>query len=79
MPVTVAEGVVEVTADAKGVPEKIARDIESGTDKAEKAGRSVGKGVFGGLMARGAPSASAPRSPDGSRAASARPRTSTKR
>ena len=48
--IVLAEGVVEVTADAKGVPREIARDIEDGESLTKKAGENVGKQVFGGII-----------------------------
>lgn len=48
--IVLAEGVVEVTADAKGVPREIAKDIEDGESVTKKAGESVGKSVFGGIV-----------------------------
>lgn len=48
--VVLAEGVVEVTADAKGVPRAIAKEIESGEVVTKQAGANVGKQVFGGII-----------------------------
>ncbi len=48
--IVLAEGVVEVTADAKGVPREIAKDIEDGESVTKKAGENVGKSVFGGIV-----------------------------
>lgn len=45
-----AEGVVEVTADAKGVPREIAKDIEDGQVATRQAGEGIGKSVFGGII-----------------------------
>lgn len=50
MPVTVAEGIVEVTADAKGVPRQIANDIEKGQVATHEAGKKIGTQVFGGIV-----------------------------
>lgn len=47
----VAEGVVVVDADAKGVGPAIVRDVESNGPDAEKAGRGIGAKVFGGILA----------------------------
>lgn len=49
--ILLAEGVVEVTADAKGVPREIARDIEQGESVTRQAGENVGRRVFGGIIA----------------------------
>lgn len=49
--IVLAEGVVEVTADAKGVPRAIAKDIEDGESVTRAAGQNVGKQVFGGILA----------------------------
>lgn len=51
MSVVVAEGVVEVTADATGVPRQVAKDIEGGGSSVEAAGAGMGKKVFGGVLA----------------------------
>ncbi|UYL87147.1 tape measure protein [Microbacterium phage OscarSo] len=48
--ITLAEGVVEVTADAKGVPREIAKDIEDGEVVTRQAGENIGKKVFGGII-----------------------------
>lgn len=48
--IVLAEGVVEVTADAKGVPREIAKDIEDGESVTKKAGENVGRSVFGGII-----------------------------
>lgn len=48
--VTLAEGVVEVTADAKGVPRDIARDIDEGENVTRAAGENVGRKIFGGIV-----------------------------
>lgn len=48
--ITVAEGVVEVTADAKGVPREIAKDIEDGEVVTRQAGEKIGRQVFGGIV-----------------------------
>lgn len=48
--IVLAEGVVEVRADAKGVPREIAKDIEDGEAVTKKAGESVGRSVFGGII-----------------------------
>lgn len=50
MSVIVAEGKVVVEADATGIPKQIADDIEKGSGDADRAGRSVGKSVFGGVV-----------------------------
>lgn len=47
----VAEGVVIVDADAKGVPEKIGREIENDKAPVERAGQGMGKSIFGGILA----------------------------
>lgn len=49
--IVLAEGVVEVTADAKGVPSRIAKDIEDGQVATREAGQKIGKQVFGGIVA----------------------------
>lgn len=48
--ILLAEGVVEVTADAKGVPREIAKDIENGENVTRQAGAKIGKQVFGGIV-----------------------------
>ncbi len=48
--ILLAEGVVEVTADAKGVPREIAKDIESDPGTTRAAGDKVGRSVFGGII-----------------------------
>lgn len=48
--IVLAKGVVEVTADAKGVPREIAKDIENGEVVTRKAGENIGKSIFGGIM-----------------------------
>lgn len=48
--IVLAEGVVEVTADAKGVPRRIAKDIEDGESVTREAGDKIGKQVFGGIV-----------------------------
>lgn len=50
MSIILAEGVVEVTADAKGVPREIAKDIENGESVTRAAGEKVGRQVFGGII-----------------------------
>lgn len=47
----VAEGVVIVDADAKGVPEKIGREIENDKAPVERAGQGMGRSIFGGILA----------------------------
>jgi phage-related protein len=47
----VAEGVVVVEADASGVAPKIAREVEGGARAVEPAGRSIGRSIFGGVVA----------------------------
>lgn len=47
----VAEGVVVIDADAKGVPEKVARDIDNDKAPVERAGQGMGKSIFGGILA----------------------------
>lgn len=48
--IVLAEGVVEVTADAKGVGREIAQQVESDKGAADAAGKSIGKSIFGGIM-----------------------------
>lgn len=48
--IVLAEGVVEVTADAKGVPREIAKDIEDGEVVTRQAGEKIGRQVFGGII-----------------------------
>lgn len=50
MSVAVAEGVVEVTADAKGVGRDISREVQSDTTSTRAAGMSMGKSIFGGVV-----------------------------
>lgn len=47
----VAEGVVVVDADVKGVAEKIGREIENDSAPVERAGQGMGKSIFGGILA----------------------------
>lgn len=51
MSVKVAEGVVEVTADAKGVSRKIADDIDRDQGPIEQSGRGMGGRLAGGIVA----------------------------
>lgn len=51
MAVVVAEGIVELTADASNVPRDVARDIDNNGAPVEAAGRGLGKKVFGGVLA----------------------------
>lgn len=48
--VVLAEGVVEVTADAKGVPREIAKDIDEGENVTRAAGENMGRKIFGGII-----------------------------
>lgn len=48
--IVLAKGVVEVTADAKGVPREIAKDIEDGESVTRAAGDKIGRQVFGGIV-----------------------------
>lgn len=50
MSVIVAEGKVVVEADATGIPKQISDDIEKGKGDTERAGNSVGRSVFGGVV-----------------------------
>lgn len=52
--IVLAEGVVEVTADATGVPGQIAKDVDSNQSQIAAAGDRAGKGFFGKLVAAGA-------------------------
>ena len=54
MSLKVAEGVVEVTADATGIPSKIAKDIDGASGELGAAGGRAGKSVFGGILGAGA-------------------------
>lgn len=47
----VAEGVVVVDADAKGIPQKIGRDIENDPAPVQRAGQGIGRQIFGGIVA----------------------------
>jgi len=49
MSVVVAEGVVEVTADGKGVPGQLRRDIEGNASQVEAAGATMGGGLSNGI------------------------------
>lgn len=49
MAVVVAEGVVDVTADATKVPGKVKSDVEGGSSTTEAAGKSLGTGLFKGF------------------------------
>lgn len=51
MSVVIAEGVVEVTADANGVPRQVARDIDKGGAPVTAAGLGMGRRIFGGVLA----------------------------
>lgn len=48
--IVLAEGVVEVTADAKGVPAAISKDITNGDAVTREAGAAMGRSIFGGLI-----------------------------
>ena len=50
MSIVVAEGIVEVTADASGVPRKVQKDIESNAGPSRAAGEGLGKSIFGGVL-----------------------------
>lgn len=47
----VARGVVVVDADASGVGPKIAREVEGSASSVAPAGRSIGRSIFGGVVA----------------------------
>jgi hypothetical protein len=51
MAIVVAEGIVEVTADASKIPGKVAKDIDSNSGPVEKAGGGLGGKLLGGLVA----------------------------
>lgn len=53
MAIVVAEGVVEVTADGTAVPREVARDIQAnaGASVVTASGMSLGRSIFGGIMA----------------------------
>ena len=51
MSVKVAEGIVEVTADATKVPGQIARDIDDNQGPVEQSGRGMGGRIAGGILA----------------------------
>lgn len=51
MSVKVAEGVVEITADTKGVGQQIARDVDDSQGPVEDSGRRVGGRIAGGILA----------------------------
>lgn len=46
----VAEGVVVIDADAKGVGKEITRQIDSGQGAAAASGQGIGRSVFGGIV-----------------------------
>lgn len=46
----VAEGVVVIEADGKGIPEKVAEDVEKGSGPLATAGQNVGRSIFGGIV-----------------------------
>lgn len=46
----VAEGVVVIDADAKGIPAKIAKDIDGDQASVGKAGQGIGRSIFGGVV-----------------------------
>jgi phage-related protein len=48
--VVVAEGVVVIDADAKGLAGSIATDVEKESSATGRAGRSIGKSIFGGVV-----------------------------
>lgn len=48
--IVLAEGVVEVTADANAVPGEISKQIESGSGTTTGAGQKMGKSIFGGIV-----------------------------
>lgn len=50
MALTVAQGVVEVTADASGIPKRIASDIDGSQGELEAAGTRAGGSIFGAIM-----------------------------
>ena len=50
MSVKIAEGVVEITADAKGVGRQVASDLDAAGPEMQKAGDGIGRKVFGGLV-----------------------------
>jgi len=50
MSVKIAEGVVEITADAKGVGRQVAADLDAAGPDMQRAGDGVGRKVFGGLV-----------------------------
>lgn len=50
MPVVVAEGVVEVTADANAVPRQVAKDVENGQAPVRAAGAMTGSSIVTGIM-----------------------------
>lgn len=49
MSVIVAEGVVVVTADGKGIPKQIGKDVESNSSAVEKSGGTLGGKIGGGI------------------------------
>ena len=54
MSIVVAEGVVQITADAKGIPRAISDQISGDTAGPKSAGMSIGRSIFGGVVAAGA-------------------------
>lgn len=50
MALVLAEGVVEVTADAKNVPGQIAKDVDDGNGKLAESGTRAGGSLFGAIM-----------------------------
>ena len=54
MAIIIAEGVVEVTGDGRGVTKQIARDIDGNGAPVEQAGQGLGRKLIGGLLAIGA-------------------------
>lgn len=50
MSLVLAEGVVEVTADAAGVPREIGRQIDEGENVTRAAGENMGRRIFGGIV-----------------------------
>ena len=50
MAVIIAEGVVEVTADARGIGRQVSQELERGQGDYDKAGKGIGRSVFGGVV-----------------------------
>ncbi|MFM9481584.1 hypothetical protein, partial [Streptomyces scabiei] len=46
----VAEGVVVIDADAKGVGKEIAKDLDNSRGAVAQSGQGIGRSIFGGIV-----------------------------